>query len=134
MSFQMLLARLLHKLEATGAVPGVVKNFTSVIYDFEDEFPTDDLGTLWEENPDNGEVVQEIKKKLIDRLITSRREAGQAGYNEKQAKDNKQSKSKAVALGGVFDGQHYLQRKDGTLSPVSEEQYEAFGDYLMKNI
>ena len=41
MSFQMLLARLLHNLEATGAVPGVVKNFTSVIYDFEDD-PTMD--------------------------------------------------------------------------------------------
>ena len=40
MSFQMLFARLLHKLEIEGGVPGVVKSVDCVIYDFEDDAAT----------------------------------------------------------------------------------------------
>jgi len=54
----------------------------SFIYDFEDEFPTEDLGKLWEENPNNGDVINQIRGQVIDRLVKSRVEAGQAGYSQ----------------------------------------------------
>jgi hypothetical protein len=57
----------------------------SFIYDFEDEFPTEDLGKLWEENPNNGDVVNQIRGEVINRLVNSRIQAGQAGYSQKQS-------------------------------------------------
>lgn len=57
----------------------------SFIYDFEDEFPTEDLGRLWEENPGNGDVINQIRGEVINRLVNSRIQAGQAGYAQKQS-------------------------------------------------
>jgi len=57
----------------------------SFIYDFEDEFPTEDLGKLWEENPNNGDVINQIRGEVINRLVNSRIQAGQAGYSQKQS-------------------------------------------------
>ena len=57
----------------------------SFIYDFEDEFPTEDLGKLWEENPNNGEVINQIRGQVIDRLVNSRIQAGQAGYSQRKS-------------------------------------------------
>ncbi len=57
----------------------------SFIYDFEDEFPTEDLGKLWEENPGNGDVINQIRGEVINRLVNSRIQAGQAGYAQKQS-------------------------------------------------
>jgi len=58
----------------------------SFIYDFEDEFPTEDLGKLWEENPNNGDVINQIRGEVINRLVNSRIQAGQAGYSQKQSR------------------------------------------------
>ena len=55
----------------------------SFIYDFEDEFPTEDLGKLWEENPNNGDVINQIRGEVINRLVNSRIQAGQAGYAQR---------------------------------------------------
>ena len=57
----------------------------SFIYDFEDEFPTEDLGKLWEENPNNGDVINQIRGEVINRLVNSRIQAGQAGYSQRQS-------------------------------------------------
>ena len=57
----------------------------SFIYDFEDEFPTEDLGKLWEENPNNGDVINQIRGEVINRLVNSRIQAGQAGYAQRQS-------------------------------------------------
>lgn len=57
----------------------------SFIYDFEDEFPTEDLGKLWEENPNNGDVINQIRSEVINRLVNSRIQAGQAGYAQRQS-------------------------------------------------
>jgi len=114
------------ELESAFASQDALRSF---IYDFEDEFPTEDLGTLWEENPDNGKVVQEIRKKLIDRLITSRREAGQAGYNEKQAKENRSSRHadhKATNVDIDPDtGRHFLVFPNGEKIAVSKKRHDA---------
>jgi len=80
----------------------------SFIYDFEDEFPTEDLGKLWEENPNNGDVINQIRGQVIDRLVKSRVEAGQAGYSQNKARGggNKYSgysKSKTVMLPATND-------------------------------
>ena len=119
------------ELESAFASQDALRSF---IYDFEDEFPTEDLGTLWEQNPDNGGVVQEIKKKLIDRLIISRREAGQAGYNEKQAK--KTTKNKGFGTPTKVEGQDgfYLQMPNGDLEKVSEAVYNRRKDYINREI
>jgi hypothetical protein len=58
----------------------------SFIYDFEDEFPTEDLGKLWEENPNNGDVINQIRGQVIDRLVNSRVEAGKTGYSQRQSR------------------------------------------------
>lgn len=58
----------------------------SFIYDFEDEFPTEDLGKLWEENPNNGDVINQIRGQVIDRLVNSRIEAGKTGYSQRQSR------------------------------------------------
>ena len=114
------------ELESAFASQDALRSF---IYDFEDEFPTEDLGTLWEENPDNGKVVQEIKKELIDRLITSRREAGQAGYNEKQAKENRSSRhadNKATNVDmDPGTGKHFLVFPNGDRIAVSKKRHDA---------
>ena len=57
----------------------------SFIYDFEDEFPTEDLGKLWEENQNNGDVINQIRGEVINRLVNSRIQAGQAGYAQRQS-------------------------------------------------
>jgi hypothetical protein len=57
----------------------------SFIYDFEDEFPTEDLGKLWEENPNNGDVINQIRGQVIDRLVNSRIEAGKTGYSQRKS-------------------------------------------------
>ena len=103
----------------------------SFVYDFEDEFPTEDLGKAWEEGT---MTVDEIRKKTIGRLIESRKKAGQDGYNEKKSKDNSSSKSKPKELAGVFEGQHYIRRKDGTLFPVNEAEYKRYSDYFLENM
>ena len=103
----------------------------SFVYDFEDEFPTEDLGKAWELGT---MTVDEIRKKTIGRLIESRKKAGQDGYNEKKSKDNSSSKSKPKELAGVFEGQHYIRRKDGTLFPVNEAEYKRYSDYFLENM
>ena len=80
----------------------------SFIYDFEDEFPTEDLGKLWEENPNNGDVINQIRGQVIDRLVNSRIEAGKTGYSQYQSRGggNKYSgysKSKTVMLPATND-------------------------------
>jgi hypothetical protein len=80
----------------------------SFIYDFEDEFPTEDLGKLWEENPDNGDVINQIRGQVIDRLVNSRIEAGKTGYSQRQSRGGGRkysgySKSKTVMLPATND-------------------------------
>ena len=102
----------------------------SFIYDFEDEFPTEQLGVAWEKGT---MTVDEVREQTIERLIESRKKAGQDGYNEKKSKDNSSSKSKPASLAGVMNGQHYIRRKDGTLFPVSEAEYNSYADYFLEN-
>ena len=95
----------------------------SFIYDFEDEFPTEDLGTAWEEET---MTVDEIRKETIKRLIKSRKKAGQDGYNEKQREKFKSSKyadNKAVNV-AFRNGQHYLVFPGNDEIAVSKKRYE----------
>tara|TARA_B100000768_G_scaffold86702_1_gene81691 strand:- start:175 stop:1272 length:1098 start_codon:yes stop_codon:yes gene_type:complete len=103
----------------------------SFIYDFEDEFPTEQLGVAWEKGT---MTVDEVREQTIERLIESRKKAGQDGYNEKKSKDNSPSKSKPKELAGIIDGTYYIRRKDGTLFPVkNEEEYDKWGDWFYAN-
>ena len=71
-------------------------------------------------------TVDEIRKKTIERLIESRKKAGQDGYNEKKSKEYSSSKyadSKAVGV-DFRNGKHYLIFAGGDEIKVSKEKYE----------
>lgn len=87
----------------------------SFIYDFEDEFPTEDLGKLWEENPNNGDVINQIRSEVINRLVNSRIQAGQAGYSQRQSS------------GSAYRG--YSKSGSVILPATNENATEGAGEY-----
>ena len=87
----------------------------SFIYDFEDEFPTEDLGKLWEENPNNGDVINQIRGEVINRLVNSRIQAGQAGYAQRQSS------------GSAYRG--YSKSGTAMLPATNENATEGAGEY-----
>jgi len=87
----------------------------SFIYDFEDEFPTEDLGKLWEENPNNGDVINQIRGEVINRLVNSRIQAGQAGYAQRKSS------------GSAYRG--YSKSGTAMLPATNENATEGAGEY-----
>lgn len=102
----------------------------SFIYDFEDEFPTEDLGTAWEEGT---MTVDEIRKETIKRLILSRKKAGQDGYNEKQReKQNEESFGTPTLVPGQ-EG-YFLKMPGGNLKKVSKAVYDRRKAYIENEV
>jgi len=78
----------LYRLELQQAL-GNQDTLRSFIYDFNDNFKTEDLAKLWEENPDSPEVLQQVRQQAIDRLVQSRVAVGNEGYANRQAYRNR---------------------------------------------
>jgi len=103
----------------------------SFVYDFEDEFPTEDLGKAWEKGT---MTVDEIRKETVERLIESRKKAGQDGYNEKKSKENQTSPYSWRKAVDSMEGQeqsdgsklYYLYFKDGVRRTVDRKTYEKY--------
>tara|TARA_B100000768_G_scaffold83700_1_gene79179 strand:+ start:5768 stop:6871 length:1104 start_codon:yes stop_codon:yes gene_type:complete len=103
----------------------------SFIYDFEDEFPTEQLGVAWEKGT---MTVDEIRKETINRLIESRKKAGQDGYNEKQSEKNQTSPYNWRKAVDHMEGQeqsdgsrlYYLYFKDGVRKTVDKKTYDKY--------
>ena len=102
----------------------------SFIFDFEDEFPTEQLGIAWE---DGTMTVDEIRKETIERLIESRKKAGQDGYNEKQRGKENQGNFGIPTLIPGNDG-YFLTMPDGDLKKVSKAVYDRRKAYIDKEV
>jgi len=102
----------------------------SFVYDFENEFPTEDLGVAWEEGT---MTVDEIRKKTIERLIESRKKAGQDGYDEKQRGKQNQGNFGIPKLIPGQDG-YFLQMPDGDLKKVSKAVYDRRKAYIANEV
>jgi len=102
----------------------------SFIFDFEDEFPTEQLGIAWEKGT---MTVDEIREITINRLIESRKKAGQDGYNEKQRGKENQGNFGIPTLVPGNDG-YFLKMPDGDLKKVSKAVYDRRKAYIQNEV
>jgi len=102
----------------------------SFIFDFEDEFPTEQLGIAWEKGT---MTVDEIRAATIDRLIESYKKAGQDGYNEKQRGKENQGNFGIPTLVPGNDG-YFLKMPDGDLKKVSKAVYDRRKAYIHNEV
>ena len=78
-------------------------------------------------------TVDEIRKETIERLIESRKKAGQDGYNEKQkGKENKGNFGTPTLIPGK-DG-YFLTMPNGDLKKVSKAVYDRRKAYIQNEV